>query len=598
MFEFWIRLPAMMDSRDARTPIFGEASKQPTYDGRSDDDDAETDESESTSDEVEKSRIFPLRILGCMPSALTVFIPGAFQKIQGWAHLVLCIGVITCIILVVETTVSWSYTRACRTYLCLGRILPLVFVACCLMYFLRTIEQYDEDLLKKQRDIHRAKEELAQRYHEMVAELDQKVSQSTETQASLAERGFESKRRDFQRFLHKVTKDFKDSDVIGSASPEDKALLDEFRSFVMQWLKIFSECSIDPLNRPLTIVKEQELENCNTIAEVAGLVGGRLKVTQVRFISRQRDMDKEELSGFRFIWKRLVKKHETSVAAKRKSLTPTRKSGPDVEAGTLNLGEGALQSGTKPETMDHRWLHLCGSRRCCGINTEQADETGFPVEFHLLGSKCILLSREHVQLMVGFVVGLAILFVELRLVESSKIALEFEVGTCLVCILFVLYEFVDIDIVQQLDTQLKDVEEEHNRLEQKRKAMLDFYDKTQQLADVWLHRTVPRLELLKQFSEEVEDLQEPQLTVFLKNMNSKVGCLESSLPALSLWLSEEQMDTGTKKQLGEAMHNLTRAKDVKETLALMPQCSERFAAEGERLQRAALSDDSILAVSS
>lgn len=451
------------------------------------------------------------------------------------------------------------------------------------MYFIRTIQQYDQDLLQKQMDIEMAKDELAKKYKVTVKELDTCIAMSVDTQASLAERCFESKRRDFQRFLQKVSKNHSGSG--GKSQAADDVSLYQFRCFVLQWLLIFSECSIDPVSRPLHIVSAEDLDDCKSISEVAKLVEDRLKMTQVKFISSQRDKDKKELFGFCYIWSRLCKTHRAKIVARRNSLCQRRLAlhHQDAESGTLKFEHWEEKVDGPREAVDRRWLQLGKSKLCCAVDRENADESGYPIVLHWCRCKCILLSQDHVQLMTAFIVGMMILFIESCVVENSKLALEFEVGVCLICIIFVLHEFVDIDIVQQLERQLKDVQVEQSKLEEKAKAMREFYDNTQRLGDVWLHRTVPRLELLKQFSEELEDSLAGEPVQFLEAVNANVGTLERSLPALDLWLADEVMDAKQKWLLGDLMNNLTRAHDVKEALAWMPQCSATIALEKERL---------------
>merc|ERR1719324_607495 len=76
-------------------------------------------------------------------------------------------------------------------------------------------------------------------------------------------------------------------------------MLQQFRRFVQRWLVVFEECSVDPIRSPKRVVTEEELNRCRTIADVASLTLERLKATEVRFISSQRDKDAKMLRGFR-----------------------------------------------------------------------------------------------------------------------------------------------------------------------------------------------------------------------------------------------------------------------------------------------------------
>merc|ERR1719195_2327978 len=92
--------------------------------------------------------------------------------------------------------------------------------------------------------------------------------------------------------------------------------------------------------------------------------------------------------------------------------------------------------------------------------------------------------------------------------------------------------------------------------------MIGLNENAQLLADVWLHKTVPRLELLKQLSDGAEDAGAGRVLPVLTDMNAKLQDLEDSLPALSEWLSN----------------------DVKEVLAWMPQCTRQINQDNKRVK--------------
>jgi len=497
-------------------------------------------------------------------------IPAHFKTVHSLAHLVLTIGVFTSLMMSIDTLVNW-YAYGCRTRFCQGRIIPLVFVSCCLTYFIRTAAQFDESLFTKQKELKKAKDELARRYHDTVAELDACVAKSMDTQATLAERSFDAKRRDFQRFLVKVAKDCNQPGL--EEAVDD--LVPEFRRFVGQWLQVFSECSMDPIATPLQIATPEELEQCGSVAEVAALVAERLKVAPVKFVSGRLDRDRERISGFRTVFHTLMRTHSANLASRKSTIYGV----PDVESSPLLSGEWK----------DHRWLHLGKPSRSCGLDLEKADATGFPLELQCVCCSCVVLSREHLQLLAAIVLGAMVLYFEFFIVGPSELKwlLALNVILCMICIMFVLYEFADIDNVQQLETQLRDVEKEQARLEGKQKAMMDFYDRAQTLATVWLHRTVPRLELLKQLSEEVEDWIASRSLGGLKDMNASVAELERSLPELKLWLSDGALDKRAMERLGGALAALTQAADAKATSSMMRGAGGALARESERLLKGA-----------
>jgi hypothetical protein len=70
-------------------------------------------------------------------------------------------------------------------------------------------------------------------------------------------------------------------------------LTKEFRRFVTNWLKVFEECSIDPVEHPKLVVSQDDerYQALGTIPEICDYILERLKVTEVRFVSVQREKD-------------------------------------------------------------------------------------------------------------------------------------------------------------------------------------------------------------------------------------------------------------------------------------------------------------------
>eukprot|EP00411_Alexandrium_monilatum_P062449 CAMPEP_0175547378 /NCGR_PEP_ID=MMETSP0096-20121207/30262_1 /TAXON_ID=311494 /ORGANISM="Alexandrium monilatum, Strain CCMP3105" /LENGTH=581 /DNA_ID=CAMNT_0016850361 /DNA_START=23 /DNA_END=1768 /DNA_ORIENTATION=- len=572
-----------MAQRAESKPILSHGASTASYDGSAPE---AAHASSFGAPEAENRGIFPLEPFHFLPPGVLVVIPTHLKKVQCLSHLVLLLGLLTSAGLAIDTIVNWS-RWGCRTTYCQGRILPLVFVAFSLFYFLRTVEQFDEDLVVKQKEIEKAKDDLGKSYTETVAELDACVAKSMDTQATLAERNFDAKRRDFQRFMSKVVKDHAPGHVVDNALG-GSSLLHEFRRFVVQWLQVFSECAIDPVAKPLRPVTAQELDACGSIREVAGLVSDRLRAMQVKFISTQLDRDKKEISSFRSVWDTMTQAQAKSIESKRKSVAGGPRAFRDEETGVMSFEGGLFRPDPKKEDTSLRWFQVGKSSQMCDVKKDSADETGFPVELHFCRCRCVFLSCEHLQLVLAVFVGVMIMYVEMFVAGYAKWALEANVCVCVVCVLFVLYEFVNLDIVKHLEMQLQDVLKEKERLEEKRAAMLDFYSKAQHLAEVWLHRTVPRLDILKQFSEELEDSLEEKDLPLLQSMNASMAALEHSLPALPLWLATTIMDEKTRRTLGEAMTTVTRAAGIKESLALMPKCSSALAHESGRLLQAAI----------
>jgi len=408
-------------------------------------------------------------------------------------------------------------------------------------------------------------------YENTVADLDICIAKSMDTNACLAEANFDSKRRDFHRFLHRMSQNLQ-------ASREDADKFEQqFKQFVLQWLDVFSECSIDPVAKPLQVVSADDLEACKKASELAAYVAGRVKDSEVKIVSRQREKDQEDISKCRSMWKTMKSLHKSAFKKKDKMLNDQEESR-DIE----NPKDGV------PPMPKHGWVHF---GKNADISMVRDDDGMWPIVINLRCMKILLLSQQHIQLMIAFFLGFPIFFLEIDLAlqrgavqRSLPYALAVEVIICMVCIAFVLYEFVDIDVVQQLEQEVQDLEAAQIRVEFKRQQMKRFYEKAQQVSDLWLNRTIPRMELMKQFHGEIEDSSHDELFALLFAINAEMGKLERSLPPLHTWENETPLGHAKKSQLGNMIMELTRVDKVKDILSTkLPEVSKMIAMETEKM---------------
>lgn len=562
--------------------------------------------------------IFPLEPFKYLPPACTMLLPGPWTKIVSLPHLVLLLASFTSLAVLVESVSSWA-DAGCRTYFCQGRIAPIAFVAFCIMYFFTTIQQYDERLQRKQQELQEAKRALDKRYEDMVQDLEGYLSKSLETQVLMAERGFESHRRDFHRFLQKYVEKLQDAGVAS-----DEASLNMFRSFVRRWLTYFSECSIDPVDHPLLVIASEELDQCTTHVEIATVVSERLSNMEVQFVSSQREKDQEEISSVRSSWtkKALVQKKALALKEAVCGRVPAfHAKGKDPESGTLTF-DNELSKGGQEALDEYRWVQW---GRSAGLGIKRDEDTQdtqdrLPMELHLGCVTIVLLSVEHIRLILAFFMGVVVLMVEgyiafmihyndqgihqkgfeavFLVIKDLKFSMIFETIICMTCIGFILHEFLDMDIVQQLDAQLRQLEAAQLQVMQKRERILSFYTATQELGDLWLHRTIPQLELMKYFYEKLIDLPVKQHVELIKGIEQQMGALEQSTPPLLQWRGDEVIGEKKKKVFDTTVMQLVGQNlNIEEMLVLMPQCNRDIRiAFGIDLGELALKDEKPIAL--
>lgn len=500
------------------------------------------------------SSCFPLRVFKCLPMSVQSFIPGTWKTVQDWTHLVLIAGVVASLLLVTHTFYDMIFAKMgekCRSNFCVKEVLAIVFMLPCTIYFIRIIGQYDDRLQKKQRDAKEQKEQLTKAYHDLLSDMDGLLTKSAESSAGLAERSFESKRRDFQRFLERAKTKY--SQMFNGTKAENEELLTNFRKFVMNWLRVFEECSIDPIKCPKRVVMEEELNRCQTIAEVAELTLDRLRVTEVRFISIQRDQDAQMLRKNRTEFRRLTTApdprmwpalaHQDSSTSSNRSLT-------------TELAPGA---GVKNQ---RRMSWLSVDRRGFGLSLHSSSaQGGFPKELRLCCWRLVVLSKEHGNLLMGFIVGWLILLLEIVHTTTFFMGAMIEVVVQQVCLVVLLVRFEEIDVIQQLEREVKELKKAEENVQKQREKMTEFWSNAQQLTELWLHRTVPRLDLYKEVHSLLEDAKKEDVVDWMGTANARLEGIDNKLGALDNWRNNGSLGLDAKKAFGKQINQILQGQE-------------------------------------
>jgi hypothetical protein len=515
--------------------------------------------------------IFPLAFCGCCPIQVRMMIPGTFQTIQSWTHLVLMVGTTICVLLVLTEVVeagnfilnpaTLGKEKATELPLKIARgVMCLAFVPLCIAYFIKIITQFDDRLQAKQADCKRQKENLTKAYNNLLSDMDGLLTKSAESSAGLAERTFENKRRDFQRFLERAKSRY------GSAflgTPDEKKMLDAFKRFVKNWLHVFEECSIDPVSKPKRVVTDEEIMDKKTLADVCDTVLERLRVTEVRFISAQRDQDAQMLRKQRNDFRRL-------------SSTESAPTGILAIQDAHNAGRQLLERG-KQAPRKCGWLScgfFCTRRPCssgCYCLTPEPPEK-YPKEIGLSCMRVVLLSREHWGLIFAFLIGLGLCGIEMEIMRQEKYkddAVNAAVPKILgvivnqICLAFILARFEELDVLQQLEREVKELRKAEKDVTDKREKMNEFWGQAQNLTELWLYRTVPRLDLWKEVQECLvgEDMVQEEISGALAIANQQLERLDEQLHPLHDWKDEGQLSLQAKKTFAQTIKTICQEGD-------------------------------------
>lgn len=496
-----------------------------------------------------KSAIFPINCSWICPPVIRLWIPSTFFKVQDMTHFLLVVGVVSMATLVAKF-ISMIMRRECQGYYCLTQIMGFLFMLGTAKYFVRLIHQYDDTLQTKQREAQIKKNSLTKSYNDLLSSMDTLLTTAAESSAGLAERSFESKRRDFQRFLQRAKTRY--SCLYSSSGEESERLLKQFRRFCVNWLVVFEECSIDPINNPKRVVSVDELNRCATVVEVCDLCLERLRITETRFISMQRDHDAQMLN-----WNRNKIKD-----------TGGSQSRAEGDSGVRIVREKVMQHKELAVRRRCRFAPRCGWMSfgvCmgCGGGGSQ-DDGGYPFHLRLICCQLSLLSEEHVGMLLCVFFFTGLIFTQLYALQIDK---TYEFGMFFLFVLievtvsFTLMRFEDIDVIHQLEREVQRLARNTALIEKQRQEMRDFWVEAQQLTELWLYRTVPRLDLCKELHSQLEDAPSEILLTHMATSNVLLEELTERLGALEHWRGGGELTLDVKKKFGKDIHQICQEQD-------------------------------------
>lgn len=359
---------------------------------------------------------------------------------------------------------------------------------------------------------------------------------------------------------------------------DQQQMLEQLRRFIWQWLKVFEECSVDPINCPKRVVSREELDACETVGALASLTLDRLKSSEVRFISSQRDQDQKILRGFRAHYRRTVAIKD--VPPTTKPVTPTnseieltassysvtrRQSDEDLEAAaSLAPARSSRELADRPrkQCCPCTWI-ACGR---FSFSTGRTGDSLFPRLLECICLQVRLISQEHFRLLLGSCFAtLAFIFEVLTLGDRYLVLIPgFVYGMCLVVLLV---QFERIDVIQKLEREVNELQAESERIAARREQMVAFWNNMQQLTDLWVHRTVPRLDLLKELQGLIEYAPIGDMLAYMAGVNSRLEDLEARLPELSLWRKDGELSEESKKMFAERILRLCQEENLQKILS-------------------------------
>jgi len=559
--------------------------------------------------------IFPLPLCcGLQPEFMQCCIPQNMATLQDWTHLSMVVGLASGFAMVIVGGYTiFNYLRsvvsggdeACGTserFYCFGEI-TILAITPTLFYWYGLIQQYDEDIMKKRAELEDLHHESQQLYNDTLKDMEGLLENQVENNSGLAEKSFDSKKRDFLRFVKAAKQKYQH--YFSGSKAEVEQLTIEFRQFVRQWLIIFEEASVDPINKPIQLAgaNQSELDNLTTLIDIADWVIAKLTATKVNFISNAMQEDQQIIASSKAEQRRIKHRileakygiimaggemQEGSILRiafeEWKSIAQQaariRKHGNDREIAALEEGRAfgkryslnSEEAGIEEEgqvqrcaSCDCTW-YRCSNKRA-EVDRHEGDDSKFPYVIFVGCASIILQSNEHVSMIMAIIAAIAglLAFAVQAILQNGQVVLWPQVFSYLLIIVacvVVLIRFESIDEVLRLEAEVKELKARAEALENKAKRMNVFWQDVQNIADLWLHRTVPRLEVVKEAHGHLEDARPEELLGFFQQTNKALQQLENSVGPRQLWLKDGGITDADKKKFGETIHALANNRDL------------------------------------
>jgi len=464
------------------------------------------------------ARFFPMEPFRCCPAAVRFSLPSTWSRVQDITHMTLIAGSIAGIALCAYSALvvfrmfySAGQCDGCEITAVVKAIVTIVTIVPGIYVFFQMISRYDDQLQVQQREIAAKKEQLTESLKDTIQELNGFVNKLGQTSAGLAEANFQSKYRDFLKFLTQVRNRY--SHYFKEQPAELEAFQIQFKGFILKWMDAWKERSLTPLTDPNQVITVEMLNACADVGAICDLVIDHLRTNKVKFITEMTEQESREV-------------RKTCVNARRMTQTPAR----HIPAGQNVMGQQLT------------WLQFGPSPVTC-----RTTDGGFPRHFGLMCMRVTILSENHMKLLICGVVAVIMLFIETFMLSPLAV---FGFACNLLCTCVVLLHFEQLDVIEQLKSELKAMEATKKQAEEKKKDIKANYEQVEKLTDMWLHRTVPKMDLMKEIHDHLRDSDESNLLNDMQRANQAIADLDASLGPLEYW-TERKMTHEHMKKIGQ-----------------------------------------------
>lgn len=457
--------------------------------------------------------LFPIEICWC---PYLKWIPKRYSTIQDLTHLFLVLAIISSFAIVIFDIVeiSFMFSRGQWAPHFPIRVMSFISLFSCGSYFALTATQYDDGLQARRDEAAAEQQRLEESYNKMFSEGDEQWVRMAKSTVDQAQRAFKEKQQDFLRFLRIART------RLALGSGDQDSCVEEFRRFVKNWLSVFQECSTNPKTRPCIIGNEKDLAGCHKIEDICAFVQKRLDLVKVEFMPEP-DVPERELSSF-------------DQAIDHKDLATRLVHGKPIAS---------------------PWFR-CARCGCGCFRPATGVDADYFFRIRLGCLKLDLLSRPHMMLVTNFfLLPLYAAFELADFGQGRNPALAVMLGVAWICVFRILFSFKDLDKVEQLVCEIRRLQKKNDDLAKMKVEMDAHWSKVQRVSGCWLHRTVPRLNLMKDLHYHLETVNNDKLNEDLLEINNRFERLECAMGPVDHWIGGDGIREETQQQFSRMLAN-------------------------------------------
>jgi len=229
-----------------------------------------------------------------------------------------------------------------------------------------------------------------------------------------------------------------------------------------------------------------------------------------------------------------------------------------------------LAAGSGNQANRCSWLSCGRPTGCRCSKSESAD--GYPREVTFTCGRLVMLSREHAILLAGFFIAPILLLLEFMMEgERRRTGVGHRSHTGMlavvlneICLIVLLTRFEEIDVIQQLEREVAQLKKAEQTVQNQREKMHEFWSQAQQLTELWLYRTVPRMDLYKEVHSHLEDAPNEHINQWMFQANQQLEMIDNNLGELRHWRNEGELSLEAKKTFGKTINLLCQEQDFEQ----------------------------------